>query len=233
MFTLYFGYNYIVQQLEREEEIMETSIPAEIVIAIERLLEYIAANYSPKSLLHYTGILKGLRNFANNNEREPIAIITDYYVVVTGKQPFQSPGTPWLRMKARALLKLIDVINGDEMKREYSYGSKEYSGAFAALLTEYNEWLKERLYSISSIRRLNGTALKFLIFLEREEILCPEQISVDSVVAFLHQCREVSGNNMRSSGYGLRNLLISPVFNGKLSFDPIKLLSRFKMFQNE
>jgi integrase len=62
----------------------------------------------------------------------------------------------------------------------------------------------------------------------------PEQITVNSILDYLQERTEkISANNGRDTAYTIRNFLTSPPFAGKLSFDPIPLLSGFRFKKNE
>ncbi len=201
--------------------------------AIEELKTYVVSNYSIKSASYYSNILNGLKLYATNDDRESADIIADYYEMITHNPPFQRPDTTWLKIKARALLMLIDVINGNKPKREYVYDREPYVGTFLPQLISYREWLQEKGNSLGTIRRKTVVTIDFLRFIDSAGIASIGQISVESILSYLQRRQANSSNGKRYAAYTLRNFLTCPVIRDGLEFDPYPLLCGFRLKKND
>ena len=205
----------------------------ELDAAIEKLKSYVASNYSTKSSSYYFSVLNGLKLYTAYDDRESADIIAGYYEMITHKPPYQRPDTSWLMIKARALLMLTDIINGNEPKCEYVYNREPYAGAFLPQLTSYREWLQEEGSSPETIRGKTVITLDFLRFLDGTGIASIGHISVECILSYLQKRQVNSSNGKRYAAYILRNFLTCPMIRDGLVFDPFPLLCGFRLKKND
>ena len=210
---------------------IDSIIIMELDVAIEKLKLYATSTYGVKISRRYCDILDGLKHYASNDSRTPTVVIADYYELITGKPAFQRPETEWLQSKARALFMLLDIIGGSELKRKYFY-KEEYSGTFANLLVSYKAWLIERGDSAGTISKKCFIAPDFLRFLDRTNVTKINEVTVNCVLSYLQQRQITSANSKKYAADSLKHFLAYPELCSELSFDPIPLLSGFRIQKN-
>lgn len=200
--------------------------------AVQKFTSYVSENYSSKSTPYYKEVLEGLAQYANGDERNPTDVIASYYKIVTGKPAFQRPETKWLRLKARVIFMLLDIVNGNELKRIYTYNATEYSGVFVSQLASFTDWQREIGNSNGTIREKRIYICEFLRFLEDKGVASPKQITVNHILSYLQYREKVSAGNKWHVAYALRSFLTSPIIRDELDFAPEPLLCGFRQKPN-
>ncbi len=206
---------------------------SELETAINDTETYIASRYSPKTTGYYHGILEKLRIYSRESGNSPAKDIPMFYGLATGVPAYERPETSWQKTQARALLMLIDIINGREPQREYYYKKYVYCGIFTSELKTYQDWRLSNGMSSQTLRRETRIITNFLLFLEREGITSLSDITGERLVEFLQSIDTgYSDKWIRDHAYTARKFLACPDLNLAFGFDIAPLLSGFRHNKN-
>lgn len=178
-----------------------------------------------KTMQTYLNVLDGLNQYLITSGKAPSEAMSEYYKLITKVQPFEKPPTTLLRMKARPLLMLNDVLNGEGTKRRYSYNQKVCPESFSVELKQYCKWMAKCEKSEGTIRTRSGRIRVFFHFLVDNECYSIESISVELVIDFIgHLSNKYSSQGKTNILYTLKNFFSCPDVCSRLSINPRPLL---------
>lgn len=201
--------------------------------AINETKSYVASAYSPKTAGYYHSTLEKLRIYSEKSGNSPDKDIPMFYELITKVPAYERPETSWLKTQARALLMLIDVINGQEPQREYYYSRYIYDGIFFNELETYRSWRFSNGMSEQTLRRETRIVTNFLLFLESKGIGSLSCINSEILLCFLQSIDpDYSDQWIRSHAYTVRKFLSCPDLSLTFDFDITPLLSGFRHNKN-
>ena len=200
----------------------------ELEKAVMKTEAYAVSVYSAKTAGYYCGALEKLRTYSKESPEEPCKSVPAFYELITKTSPYERPKTSWLRMQARAILMLLDILNGDEPKREYYYKKHAYEGNFVNELASFQTWRISEGMSEGTMRKETLIVTNFLIFLEKKGVLSLLRVNSETLLDFLKDISTRPDLWTRDCAYTIRKFLSCPTLNLTLDFDPAPLLSGFR-----
>ncbi len=206
---------------------------SELEAAINATKAYVASVYSPKTTGYYHSTLEKLWMYSKRSTDSPEKDIPLFYELITRTPAYERPETSWLRIQARALLMLIDVINGQEPQREYYYKRYIYNGIFFNELEIYRDWRISNCMSEQTLRKEIRIITNFLLFLEEKGIKCLSCVNGENLLEFLQSIDPCYSDQwIRSHAYTVRKFLSCPDLSLTFDFDITPLLSGFRHNKN-
>lgn len=200
----------------------------ELEKAIMRTEAYVVSVYSTRSAGYYCSTLEKLRAYAKESLEEPRKSIPAFYELITKASPYERPETSWLKTQARAVLMLLDILNGDEPKREYYYKNHAYEGTFANELRAFQVWRISEGMSEGTMRKETLIVTNFLSFLEKKGVSSLLLVNSETLLDFLKDISACSDLWTRDCAYTIRKFLSCPTLSLTLGFDPAPFLSGFR-----
>lgn len=200
----------------------------ELEKAIMKTEAYVVSVYSTRTAGYYCGALEKLRTYSQKSSEEPCKSVPAFYELITKASPYERPETSWQKTQARAILMLLDILNGDEPKREYYYKKRTYEGTFANELTSFQVWRASEGMSEGTMRKETLIVTDFLIFLEKTGVPSLSRVNSETLLDFLKDISTCSDLWTRACAYTIRKFLSCPALSLTLGFDPAPLLSGFR-----
>lgn len=205
----------------------------ELEAAINDTKAYIDSVYSPKTASYYHGTLEKLRVYSMKSLDSPDKDIPAFYRLTAKSTAYERPETSWLRTQARAILILIDIINGREPAREYYYRRYVYNGTFSNELATFRDWRISNGMSTETIRKETRIVTDFLLFLEKQGVKHLLQVDGVTLLNFLKSINTgYSDQWIRDHAYTVRKFLECPALGITFGFDITPLLSGFRHNKN-
>lgn len=185
----------------------------------------------------YTDLVDGFIMFCQDDGKDAInceTSVSRYYVMVTGAEPYNHPGTLHLRKKARVVFLIRDSLSGTDTKRRYLFNALDVPEAFQEDIAGYSEWMTIKNNSPETIRSRIGRVKMFLIELEKAGCL---SLGILTIELFMNYVSGLNGK-YTSAGksnilYTLRNYFSCPCISRQLTCDLMPLLTNMHTNKHE
>ncbi len=201
----------------------------EIYDVVEKAKHYFEPILASKTFGYYTGVWNKLIVYAESSENPSNVDICAFYQLVTRTPAYNRPSTSWLKMQARAVFVLDDLINNRTPKREYIYNQASYNGIFIHEFNEYFSYRIEDGKSDETIRREKLEVTNLLLALEECGITNLLDVSAEHLLDYIASLNsDYSDEWKRSQAYTTRKFLSCPKLNLSYSYDLDSLLLGYR-----
>jgi len=210
----------------------------ELIITMEGLKNRISSNLSDLRLIKFYGtVIDNFVSFCEEKESCQIyweSYICRYYESVTGVAPFKSPGSSYLKKKARAIFMIRDSLKGDDIKSLYRYKTLNVPEPFEADIQNYTKWLMEKGNSPETIKTRIGRIKFFLLEIEKAGCLSMTTLNVDLLMNYISGlAARYSSTGKANILYTLRNYFTCSHIAGQLKCDLMPLLTNLHPNKHE
>lgn len=210
----------------------------ELIIAMEGLKNRISSNLSDLRLIKfYSTVIDNFITFCKKKESCQIcweSYVCRYYEAVTGAAPFKSPGSSYLKKKARAIFMIRDSLKGGDIKSLYRYNTSNVPLPFETDIQNYTKWLTEKGNSPETIKTRIGRIKVFLLEIEKAGCLSMTTLNVDLLINYISGlAARYSSAGKANILYTLRNYFTCFHIAEQLKYDLIPLLTNLHSNKHE
>lgn len=160
-----------------------------------------------------------------DSEKSPEVVIQEYYRITVGVPAFKAPPSKSKERRGRAIRMILDILNGDEPKRRYTYHTVDCPAPYQLVLRKYEAFMRNDQKSDGTVRTRSGRMKVFFVFLVSCECTALESITTDIFIGFISSLNDRYSSQAKASLlYTLRNFFSYDEFSKALSFNPMSLL---------